>query len=111
MSKSFKLDNDNNLVFDDQGLLIADADEALAQDVKNRLLLYKGECFYNPSLGLTYHKDLHLFNRNDIIQSIRNKLSTDPRIRSFDIQIVGEEAGRLDIEIKLVTKEGNIVYV
>lgn len=111
MSKSFKLDNDNNLVFDDNGLMISDADEALAQDVKNRLLLYKGECFYNPDLGICYHKDLHLLNKRGIIQSIRNKLSTDRRIKSFDIQVVSEESGRLDIEIKLVTREGNIVYV
>lgn len=111
MSKSLKLDNDNNLVIDDQGVSLIEGDEALAQDVRNRLLLYKGECFYNPELGLCFHEDLHSLNKNGIIQSIKNKLDEDPRIKNYDIQIVSEESGKLDVEIKLITKEGNTVYV
>lgn len=111
MSKSFKLDNDNNLVFENQGLVIVEDDDSLAQDVKNRLLLYKGECFYNPDLGVLYHKDLHLFDKNSIIQLIKNQLNEEPRIKDYDIQIVSQESGTINIELKLTTKEGNIIYV
>lgn len=111
MSKSLKLDDNNNLVFAENFILI-DGIESLAQDVTNKLDLWKGEFIYNTEIGLDYLEMLR-YNNLDLLKSeIESYISQDERVESTVITEFREnEDGNIEFRSKITTKEGEVLYV
>lgn len=111
MSKSLKLDDNNNLVFAENFILIDDI-ESLAQDVTNKLDLWKGEFIYNTEIGLDYLEMLR-YNNLDLLKSeIEDYISQDERVESTVIAEFREnEDGKIEFRSKITTKEGEVLYV
>lgn len=107
---SLKVDKDNNLLYSTSGFLIVEDDEALAQDVRNRLRLYKGEYFLNPNIGVCFHKDLDKVELDTLVFSIKKELRNDSRIKSYNI-LTRNEGGLLHLDIEIITKEGKKINV
>lgn len=56
--QTLRLDNDNNLVIADKGLVVIDGAEACAQDTKTRIGLVRGENPYDITEGTDYYNEL-----------------------------------------------------
>lgn len=56
--QTLKLDDDNNLVIADKGLVVIDGVEACAQDTKTRIGLVRGENPYDTAEGADYYNEL-----------------------------------------------------
>lgn len=56
--QTLKLDDDNNLVIADKGLVVIDGAEACAQDTKTRIGLVRGENPYDTTEGADYYNEL-----------------------------------------------------
>lgn len=111
MSKSLKLDEKNNMIFAENFILV-DGINSLAQDVKNKLDLWRGEFIYNVEIGLDYLEMLR-YNNLDLLKSeIEDYISQDERVESVIIQEFREnEDGNIKFLIKITTKEGEVLYV
>ena len=56
--QTLKLDDDNNLVIADKGLVVIDGVDACAQDTKTRIGLVRGENPYDKTEGADYYNEL-----------------------------------------------------
>ena len=56
--QTLKLDDDNNLVIADKGLVVIDGVDACAQDTKTRIGLVRGENPYDTTEGADYYNEL-----------------------------------------------------
>lgn len=56
--QTLKLDDDNNLVIADKGLVVIDGVDACAQDTKTRIGLVRGENPYDMTEGADYYNEL-----------------------------------------------------
>lgn len=106
---SLKLDSKNNLEFGDN-LFIVDGIDAIRQDVKNRCLFWRGENPFNTKEGIDYLKILQASNKGLLIASIREEILKDDRIVSSDVEIL-DKSGKLEIQLNIKTKKGEIINV
>lgn len=110
MSKSLKLDENNNLVFG-SNFVLCDGIESLTQDLKTKLDLWKGEFIYNLELGIDY-KSLLLNNNIDLLKSsIEDSINDDPRVKSVEITELEVKEGLWNLQAKVTTEEGEVFYV
>lgn len=111
MSKSLKVDLNNNLIFG-ENFLICDDDEALVQDIRNLLGLWLGEYPFNSKIGIDYLGMLKSNNLEFLISQISDIINTDSRISSNSISYnrkgVNDE---VILNIKIQTNEGRIINV
>lgn len=56
--QTLKLDDDNNLVIADRGLVVISGVDACAQDTKTRIGLVRGENPYDTTEGADYYNEL-----------------------------------------------------
>ncbi len=57
--RGLKLDGDHDLSLDDGGRLeVVDSDEATAQEIKTRLLFFRGESFMDVREGVPYYQEI-----------------------------------------------------
>lgn len=103
MSVSFKLDSNNNIINNSNFILISDK-EALVQDIKTRLYMYKGEYPYNINEGIDYINYMRSGDEKGLLADIQRRILEDDRIRnvSFDIS---KDSDILKIILTLTTGE------
>ena len=56
--QTLRLDDGNNLVIADKGLVVIDGADACAQDTKTRIGLVRGENPYDTTEGVDYYNEL-----------------------------------------------------
>lgn len=104
---TLQLDNNNNLVFQSNFLTLS-GKEAIRQDIKNLLLMFKGEYPFNIEMGINYY-DLLTWNNKDYIKNqIKERILTDKRIKAIYNLQVGFNQKSLNVNMDLETTEGVI---
>lgn len=103
MSSSFKLDSNNNIINNSNFIIISDTD-ALVQDIKTRLYMYKGEYPFNVKQGIDYIDYMRSGDEKGLLADIQRRILEDDRIRnvSFD---VSQDSDVLKIILTLMTGE------
>lgn len=102
---TLQLDNNNNLVFQNNFLTLS-GKEAIRQDIKNLLLMFKGEYPFNIDMGINYY-DLLTWNNKDYIKNqIKERVLTDKRIKAIYNLQVGFNQKSLNVNMDLETTEG-----
>lgn len=105
--RTLQLDNNNNLVFQSNFLTLS-GKEAIRQDIKNLLLMFKGEYPFNIDMGINYY-DLLTWNNKDYIKNqIKERVLTDKRIKAIYNLQVGFNHKSLNVNMDLETTEGVI---
>lgn len=107
---SFKLDLNNNLVTT-ANILTVSNNEAIAQDVKNRLLMFIGEYPFNNTIGLDYYDLASQNNKNIIENAIIKRTLEDTRIKSVSLINVNFNSKNMNINMELTLKNGEVVNV
>lgn len=105
MSRSFLLDSKNNIVFG-ENLFLCEKDEALKQDVKNKISMWLGEYPFDLRIGINYLDILRSGNRNLVVAKLREVLLKDERIDRVDIKIKNHDENILTLDIQIITREG-----
>ena len=111
MSKSIKVDENNNIIFG-ENFLTCEGNEALAQDIRNLLNLWLGEYPFDITIGVDYLGMLRSNNLEMLISQIQDIINDDNRVSSSSVSY--ERRGLLDeviLNIKINTNEGDTVYV
>lgn len=110
MSRSLKVDDKNNLLFG-ENLFVCEGDEALRQDVKNKLSIWMREYPFDLREGIDYLDILGSGNRNLVVAKLREVLLKDKRIDRVDVAVKDQEMGKLTLEVEILTREGNKINV
>lgn len=96
MKSSFKLDSNNNIIHNRNITLISN-EEALVQDIKNRLYMYKGEYPFNINEGIDYINYVRENNETGLLNAIIKRILEDTRISN-----VSFEKGRTKDNLKII---------
>lgn len=75
-----KIDNNGNIINSKEETHYASGDEALLQNLANRLRLLKGEARFQPTDGVDYE---YLFNNNNhplVVRTLTAEVFKDPRV-------------------------------
>lgn len=83
---SLMIDDNNNLVFGND-LFIVKGLEALKQDIRTRLGMFKGENPLNLNDGVPYVEMLKSGNRNLFKSTLRNECLKDNRLKNAEVSI------------------------
>lgn len=105
--KTFKLDSDNNIVFGTDIVLLSEK-EALIQDIRNLLLMFKGEYPFDINKGIDYY-DLASFNDNQKIQNaVRDRILQDERVKTIENLTISQERGNISVSAEINSIYGEI---
>lgn len=107
---SLKVDQNNNLEFADN-FILASGVEALKQDARNKISMWKGEYPYNINTGIDYLEILKTANKNLFIAELRQALLSDDRILNVDVKIGKVHHGKVSIELAITTQKGEMLNV
>lgn len=102
---TFALDNNNNLIFK-SNITLKTGLEALTQDVKTMLGMWKGEDIYNIESGVDYEKIIKSNSINTIKNIIKSELKKDDRINKIEFLQFENIDSKLNIMLQLSTNEG-----
>ncbi len=108
--KTFKLDENNNLVFG-SSIDLLDGTEALIQDIRTLLLMWKTENPFNTSEGLNYYDLLQGMNKDTLENAIITRLKGDSRIKSVKVQETTQSGGTINFSLQIATSWGDIINV
>ncbi len=101
--KSFKLDKNNNLVVGSDFLTVTGR-EALAQDIKTSLSMWKGEYPFNTALGIDYMGFFRSQDKQALLAAISARITVDARVATADLDRA--QSGRsLAVTIKTTAGE------
>lgn len=107
--KSLELDKDNNLVV--EGYIgVVDNNVALAQDIRNIVLLQKNEYIYNTNKGVDWLEFLRTHDVQTLLHNIEEQVYSDSRVKSVTIS-ASKSKNILDITIINTANEEVIVNV
>lgn len=107
MSISFKLDSSNNIINNSNFILVSDKD-ALVQDIKTRLYMYKGEYPYNKNQGIDYISYLRNNDETGLLAALQQRILEDERVTNVSFE-TEKNNGNLKIILKITN--GEEVYV
>lgn len=103
MYVSFKLDSNNNIINNSNFILISDK-EALVQDIKTRLYMYKGEYTYDINEGIDYINYMRSGDEKGLLADIQRRILEDDRCRNVSFNI-SKDSDILKIILTLTTGE------
>lgn len=94
---NLKLDSNHDLVFEDGQLILVTGTEAIAQDIKVRLLFFKSEWALDTRLGIPYYEEV--LGQKPILGIVKNLF------RKIILQTPGvETVNNLDIVFESTTR-------
>ena len=104
------LDENNNLTIKQGNLTVKDGIIALAQDVKTRVGLYKGENLFDILEGIDYDNEmLGVFGGYDYYkQLIRNRILGNPEVVSVSNVEITRTGGQLNATADVQSIYGNV---
>lgn len=107
---TFKLDSYNNLKFESEFELLSGS-QALIQDIRNLLLMFKGEFPFNTDLGLDYYAMASNQSKDNIQSLIIDRIKQDERVKSIKNIEVEVKNDNLNLTMQILTSWGEIVNV
>ena len=107
---TFKLDSSNNLQFESNFETISGG-EALIQDIRTLLLMFKGEYPFNSDLGIDYYALMGANDRNELINTIFERIKADSRVKSIKNSSVNVNNGKLELTCEILTSWGEVINV
>lgn len=107
---SLRVDENNNLLFADN-LFIAEGVEALRQDARNKISMWRGEYPYNINEGIDYLEILKTANKNLFIAELKQALLADDRILNVEIKLDKVIEGKVTIDLSITTQKGELINV
>lgn len=102
---TFAVDNNNNLLFK-SNIQIKSGLEAVTQDIRTKLSMWRGEDIYNLDNGLDYSKMIKSNNINLIKNAIKSELKKDDRIQKIEFLEFNNIDSNLNVKIQITTNEG-----
>lgn len=105
MSVSFKLDSNNNIINNSNIITVSDKD-ALVQDIKTRLYMYKGEYPYNTSKGIDYIEYMRNNDETGLLAAIQARILEDTRVTNVTFESAKESS---NLKIILTIYKGETV--
>lgn len=103
MSISFKLDSNNNIINNSNIITVSDKD-ALVQDIKTRLYMYKGEYPYNKNQGIDYIGYMRDNNEQGLLAAIQARILEDTRVTNVTFE-TAKESNNLKIVLTITSGE------
>lgn len=107
---TLKLDKDNNLVVGSE-MLTLEGNDALIQDIRNRLGMFLGEYPFDITLGVDYIGLFSANNQKEIQNAIIQEIKKDNRVSEAYIEDLKNENGRLTIGLKVISQSGDTLNV
>lgn len=107
---TFKLDSSNNLQFESNFETISGG-EALIQDIRTLLLMFKGEYPFNNEIGIDYYALMGANDRNELINTIFERIKADSRVKSIKNSSVNVNNGKLELTCEILTSWGEVINV
>lgn len=103
MSSSFKLDSNNNIINNSNIITVSDKD-ALVQDIKTLLYMYKGEYPYNTNKGIDYINYIRNNDETGLLVAIQSRILEDTRVTNVTFDI-SKESNNLKIILTITSGE------
>lgn len=107
---SLKLDTNNNLIFSNNFATVSGV-EAVAQDIKNLLMLFITEYPFDTTIGLDYYELASQNNQTLIKNAIIERVMQDDRILSVQAIEVNFSNMNMNITLQAILKTGEVVNV
>lgn len=107
---TFKLDSSNNLQFESNFETLSGS-EALIQDIRTLLLMFKGEYPFNNDIGIDYYALMSANDRNELINTIFDRIKADSRVKSIKDSSVNVKNGKLELTCEILTSWGEVINV
>ncbi len=103
MSISFKLDSNNNIINNSNIITVSDKD-ALVQDIKTLLYMYKGEYPYNTNKGIDYIEYMRNNDETGLLAAMQQRILEDSRVTNVTFE-TDENNGNLKIVLTITSGE------
>ncbi len=103
MSVSFKLDSNNNIINNGNFIMVSDKD-ALVQDIKTLLYMYKGEYPYNTNKGIDYIEYMRNNDETGLLAAMQQRILEDTRVTNVTFE-TDESNGILKIVLTITSGE------
>ncbi len=103
MSLSFKLDSNNNIINNSNIITVSDKD-ALVQDIKTLLYMYKGEYPYNTNKGIDYIAYLQNNDETGLLATMQQRILEDARVTNVTFE-TAKESNNLKIVLTITSGE------
>lgn len=103
MSLSFKLDSNNNIINNSNIVTVSDKD-ALVQDIKTLLYMYKGEYPYNTNKGIDYIAYLQNNDETGLLAAMQQRILEDTRVTNVTFE-TSKESNNLKIILTITSGE------
>lgn len=103
MSVSFKLDSSNNIINNSNIITVSDKD-ALVQDIKTMLYMYKGEYPYNTSKGIDYIEYMRNNDETGLLAAMQQRILEDTRVTNVTFE-TAKESNNLKIVLTITSGE------
>lgn len=107
---TFKLDSSNNLQFESNFETLSGS-VALIQDIRNLLLMFKGENPFDISEGIDYYNLMQKGDLNAIKSAIVDRIKADSRVKTIQNVTISNNKGNLDLSLQILTSWGELVNV
>lgn len=102
---TFAVDNNNNLLFKSD-IIVKSGLDAIVQDVRTRLNMWKGEDIYNIENGIDYKNIIQSNNIQVIKNIIKDEILKDDRIEKIEFLEFNNDFNKLNIKLQIETTEG-----
>ena len=103
MRLSFKLDSNNNIINNRNTITVSDKD-ALVQDIKTLLYMYKGEYPYNTNKGIDYIAYLQNNDETGLLATMQQRILEDARVTNVTFE-TAKESNNLKIVLTITSGE------
>lgn len=103
MSLSFKLDSNNNIINNSNIITVSDKN-ALVQDIKTLLYMYKGEYPYNTNKGIDYIAYLQNNDETGLLAAMQQRILEDTRVTNVTFE-TAKESNNLKIVLTITSGE------
>lgn len=92
-----------DIVLEDDGLVLVEGDEAVAQNIRIRLQFFLGEHFLDTRQGIPYRRDIFVSNPDELLisQLLREAIETTAGV---------EEVTEFQLSIDKVTRKMSVTY-
>lgn len=107
---TFKLDSTNNLQFESNFETLS-KNEALIQDIRTLLLMFRGEYPFNSDLGIDYYALMQNNDRNELLNAIFDRIKGDSRVKTIKNSNVDFKNGKLELTCEILTSWGEVINV
>lgn len=101
------LDAKNNIVFGTDFKLVSGAD-ALAQDIRSLLQVFKGEYVFDSGKGIDYYDLASKNNYSNIQGAIIDRVMSDGRVQGVKNVEFGANKGTFEISLQIESEYGTL---